>query len=241
MLRDKIYATPRKTVSKFSFNEEVAAVFPDMIRRSVPGYDLLIDQIKVLTMYYERPDCNYYDLGCSWGAVSVAMGQVITARGCHIIAVDNSLAMIKKCRLRFSKMNSSSTIHLICSDIEDINIKRAQLVILNFTLQFIEPSGREYLLKKIYEGLLPGGLLILSEKIKASTGITQELYTEWHQAFKRYQGYSDLEISQKRTALEQVLVADTLQTHLKRLSSCGFSRTEPWFQCFNFVSMMAFK
>lgn len=241
MIRDQIYSAPRETVSKFSFNEEVATVFPDMIRRSVPGYDLIIDQIRMLTRHYERPHCNYYDLGCSLGAVSAAMGQVLTAKACQIIAVDNSAAMINKCRQQLSNINTPATIHLICSNIEDINIQRAQMVILNFTLQFIEPPRREHLLKKIHQGLLPGGLVILSEKIKASTDESQQLYTEWHHAFKKYQGYSDLEISQKRTALEQVLIADTLQTHHKRLYSCGFSRVEPWFQCFNFMSILAFK
>ena len=241
MIRDQIYSVPRKTVSKFSFNEEVATVFPDMIRRSVPGYDLIIDQIRMLTRHYERPHSHYYDLGCSLGAVSAAMGQVLTAKGCRIIAVDNSAAMINKCRQQLDKINTPAKFHLICSGIEDINIQRAQMVVLNFTLQFIDPSRREHLLKKIHQGLLPGGLMILSEKIKASTGETQDLYTEWHHAFKKYQGYSDLEISQKRTALEQVLVADTLQTHLKRLYSCGFSQVEPWFQCFNFISILALK
>jgi len=54
-------------------------------------------------------------------------------------------------------------------------------------------------------------------------------------------GYSKLEISQKRAALENVLLPETLEAHRSRLDTIGFDAVDVWFQCFNFASMVAFK
>jgi len=128
-----------------------------------------------------------------------------------------------------------------CQDIRDIDIQQASVVVLNFTLQFIPIEDRQAFLNKIYQGLLPGGILILSEKLHYTDPKQQTLQTEMHHLFKKSQGYSDLEISQKRTALENVLVAEPFSQHQRRLLDCGFDSVEVWFQYFNFASMLALK
>ena len=173
------------------------------------------------------------------GACSLALAGGITAPECRILAVDNSLDMLTRAREQTAQLQLSSPIEWICADVQDVRIENASMVILNFTLQFIPPQARLKLLTGIRRGLRPGGLLVLSEKITFQDSEQERLQIEMHHAFKRANGYNDLEISRKRSALEKVLIPETLQEHRLRLTEAGFSRTDLWFQCFNFVSLVA--
>jgi tRNA (cmo5U34)-methyltransferase len=155
--------------------------------------------------------------------------------------VDNSSAMLEKCASILAASNTSAEIQLINGDICDIEISNASLVVMNFTLQFVPLAQRPQLLEKIYQGLNPGGCLIISEKLSFEPESLNTLLSELHHDFKRAQGYSDLEISQKRDSIENVLVPETLETHIQRLRACGFQSASPWFQCFNFCSLVAIK
>jgi len=84
-------------------------------------------------------------------------------------------------------------------------------------------------------------VMILSEKICFEDSRLEELQTHMYYNFKRLNGYSELEISQKRTALENVLIPDTINAHHQRMKQAGFSTSTVWFQCFNFVSLIALK
>jgi tRNA (cmo5U34)-methyltransferase len=169
------------------------------------------------------------------------MAKAITDQNCQIIAVDNSEAMIKRCKEKINKALITSPVKIICQDIRDTNIENAKIVLLNFTLQFIEHDKRTELLKKIYNGLVKNGILILSEKITFNKQSDIEFNESLLVEFKKANGYSDLEISQKRTALEKVLVPDTIKQHQERLKQCGFSDSKIWYRCLNFASMIAFK
>ena len=238
---DRIFADPLQHISEFRFDRDVVAVFPDMIKRSVPGYESIINMTGTLAKIYGKPDTNCYDLGCSLGASSFALQRGLSGKQCNIIAVDNSPQMISRCRELLSQTGHNTPIELIESNIQDVDISNASVVVLNFTLQFIPPTQREALLRKIAAGLLPGGLLILSEKVAFEDAEHNRLMIELHHNFKRANGYSDLEISQKRSAIEDVLIPETLATHKSRLKDCGFSGVDVWFQCFNFASMIALK
>lgn len=239
--KDSIYASPLADIEAFKFDEKVASVFPDMIKRSVPGYQAIIAAIGLLAGRFARPNSVCYDLGCSLGAATFSMLQHIHAPNCRIIAVDNSPAMISRFHERLQKEAPNANIEIRCADIRDISIENASVVVLNFTLQFIPLENRPAFLRKIQEGLLPGGLLILSEKLRVDDVRQQDLQTDMHHAFKRAQGYSELEISQKRSALENVLIPETFKTHQGRLLDAGFSSAEVWFQYFNFASILALK
>jgi len=240
--QDAIYASPLEEIIDFRFDERVVDVFPDMIQRSVPGYGTLISTVGVLAARYAQADSHCYDLGCSLGAVTLSMRQRITQAGCDIIAVDNSPAMIERGeQLLQSDTSSSVPVIMQCADLQDVEINNASVVVLNFTLQFIPLADRLALIERIYEGLLPGGILILSEKIAFSDDEQNEFHIDVHHDFKRANGYSDLEISQKRSALENVLIPETLSEHKQRLKNAGFDFIDMWFQCFNFVSMVAVK
>jgi tRNA (cmo5U34)-methyltransferase len=238
---DLIYASPLDQIIDFKFDEKVVNVFPDMIQRSVPGYSTLISTIGIMAGRYAQPDSVCYDLGCSLGAVSLSMRQRIQAKNCHIVAIDNSAAMIQQAtQLLAADTSTAVEVDLRCDDLLNAQINNASVVVMNFTLQFIAVAERDALIKRIFDGLKPGGVLLLSEKL-AFPDEANQFHIDSHHDFKRSNGYSDLEISQKRSALENVLIPETLAVHEQRLSQAGFSFIEKWFQCFNFVSLVAIK
>ncbi len=238
---DTIYAHKKSHLVDFVFDEAVANVFPDMIRRSVPGYENIITMIGLFAEHYVQSNSRCYDLGCSLGAATLALQHHIHKDNVSIIAVDNSESMIERCRMNIEKDISKTFVQLVCDDIQNITIEKASMVILNFTLQFLEPDTRMELLQNIYNGMNKGGVLILSEKITFSDKTTRDTNIQLHEAFKKANGYTDLEISQKRSALENTLIPDTIETHQQRLSDTGFSTINTWFQCFNFASILAIK
>ncbi|HIB67413.1 MAG TPA: carboxy-S-adenosyl-L-methionine synthase CmoA [Phycisphaerales bacterium] len=240
MDKDTIYSMPLAKVGDFRFDEQVVQVFPDMIERSVPGYGSILSMIGELAARYVGEGSHVYDLGCSLGACTKVIRGRIPAN-CHIHAIDSSQAMIESLRRALEPSEDLATVEVEKADIRDVTIDKASLCVLNFTLQFIAPEGREALLERIFHGLNLGGALVLSEKICFPQENQQELLTDLHHSFKRANGYSDLEIAQKRTALEKTLIPETLETHLKRLERVGFSVATCWFQCFNFVSILAIK
>lgn len=239
--KDTLYASPLGDVDGFKFDNSVVDVFPDMIQRSVPGYSAIISAIGLLANRFAQDNSNCYDLGCSLGAATLSMRHKVTAKQCKIIAVDNSSAMLQRCKKIIDRDTATLPVDLINSDIQNISIKDASVVVLNFTLQFIPLADRDAFIKKIYDGLLPGGLLILSEKLMFTNERQQALQTEMHHNFKRANGYSDMEVSQKRASLENVLIPESFEQHKSRLQQSGFDNTEVWFQYFNFASMIALK
>ena len=238
---DNLFAKSRAVTSGFRFDEQVVKVFPDMIARSVPGYELVVPMIGLLARRYAQPDSSIYDLGCSLGAASLAMSLAVRAAGTEIIAVDNSEAMVTRCKENMAEKGGAVPIDVRLQNMLDTEIENASVVVLNFTLQFLDRDQRQTLIGRIAEGMLPGGVLILSEKICFAEASEQTDQTAWHHDFKRAQGYSDLEIAQKRNALEDVLRPETEAEHIKRLQQAGFTSTRRWFQCFSFTSYIAFK
>jgi len=239
--QDNIFAAPIEKLGDFTFDARVAEVFPDMIQRSVPGYSNIISAIGMLAERFAKPHSTVYDLGCSLGAATLSMRRHINQEGCEIIAIDNSAAMVERCRLHIDAYRSDTPVSVVEADIRDVEIKDASVVVLNFTLQFLAPDDRRTLLENIYAGLRPGGILILSEKYIFDDERSHELLIDLHHDFKRANGYSELEISQKRSAIENVMRPDSIETHKQRFADIGFSSSEVWFQCFNFGSMFAIK
>ncbi len=242
--RDTLYAEPQST-SDFVFDDRVASVFGDMIDRSVPGYATTISTIGEIARRSVTPGSYCYDLGSSLGAATIAMRHGIQSEHCRIIAADSSPAMVERGKellaADVAAYESDVVVDMICADIRDVHIENASLVVLNFTLQFLPISDRLHVLQEISKGMLPGGKLILSEKIRFPDEAIDQLNTELHERFKLQHGYSELEISQKRSALENLLVPETKEVHKERLKEAGFSRVDVWYQCFNFVSIIAVK
>ena len=239
--RDNLFAQPLGKVPKFVFDRSVVDIFPDMIQRSVPGYQTIINHTGELADRFVQNNSHCYDLGCSLGASTLAIREQIEARNATIFAVDNSQAMLDKLKTILQSQPAKTETKLVNNDICDIEITNASLVVLNFTLQFVPLDRRSELISSIYKGLNPNGCLIISEKLHFEPQSLNQLLTELHHQFKRDQGYSDLEISQKRDAIDKVLMPETLTMHIQRLRDCGFKSASPWFQCYNFGSLIAIK
>ncbi|MGI9322635.1 MAG: carboxy-S-adenosyl-L-methionine synthase CmoA [Pseudomonadales bacterium] len=238
--RDQVYAAPHKAVEAFRFDAQVADVFQDMISRSVPGYAFFLDFIAVMSSRYARADTQCYDLGAALGASTLQIRRHSPA-SCRVIAVDNSEAMVERCRLNLAQDDAKPECEVRCEDIRDTLIEKASIVALNFTLQFLPDEERLPILKTICAGMVPGGALLLAEKLRFADAGKQALMTDLHHEFKRCQGYSDLEIAQKRAALEEVLVPNTLDEHLHRLTEAGFAETQVCIQNLNFAGLLAVK
>ena len=238
---DRLYANPLAQVSQFAFDQKVVDVFPDMIKRSVPGYATIINMIGTLAERYAQSGSVCYDLGCSLGAATLAMRHSIRAADCKIIGVDNSSAMLQRCAQLMAADTSEIPVELIQANIQDVAISNASVAVLNFTLQFIPVEQRLAVLTNICSGLRPNGVLILSEKLAFEDEPHQQLMIDLHHNFKRANGYSDLEIAQKRAAIENYLIPETLASHRQRLRDAGFRSVDVWFQCFNFASLIAIK
>ena len=238
--RDRVYEAEREAVEKFDFDDTVADVFDDMIRRSAPGYEMTLSFMPLIASRYGAEGGRVYDLGCSLGAGMLALLKG-SAKSMAWIGIDQSEAMLTRCRTNLKAPFANEDLVLRQEDILETDIENAAIVCLNFTLQFVTKERRSELLTRIYEGLRPGGVLLLSEKTRWDEPVFQDAMTHLHHDFKRMQGYSELEISQKRAALENVLVPEKVEDHQSRLKNIGFRTYETWLQFFNFVSFLAIK
>lgn len=238
--RDQIYAESPAEVQPFEFSEPVVRVFPDMIERSVPGYRLLLELTPLMVRDAVVANSRVYDLGCSLGAATLAARRAVQVPDVEILAVDNSPQMVARCKTIVAEDNSIVPVRVIEEDVCTIPIENASLVLMYFTLQFVDPKRRDALLHRIADGLRPGGVLLLAEKL-AFAAPEQDWLDRHHHAFKRAEGYSDLEIARKRQALDKVLIADDRQTHHQRLKSAGFDQVIDWFQCLNFACFAAIR
>jgi tRNA (cmo5U34)-methyltransferase len=239
--QDTLYSNPVAHPDAFAFDENVARVFPDMIKRSVPGYSTIIAMTGLLAGKHATPGSKIYDLGCSLGASTLAMRQNIQHTDCRIVGVDNSSSMLEQCRTLMETDSHETQVDLVCANLQDVAITGASVVVLNFTLQFVPLEHRDAVIRTIYEGLQPGGIMVLSEKVTFEDPHLDALNIELHEEFKVANGYSNLEIAQKRSALENVLIPETLNHHKERIKQAGFSSCDVWFQCFNFASLVALK
>ena len=242
MSRDEIYAAGGEP-GPFEFNDAVARVFPDMLRRSIPGYAETIKAIGALAARAVPPGTRAFDLGCSLGAAALAMQRSIGVPGCRIVAIDNAAAMVERCRaLVAAEANPAGPeITVLQEDVRGSDIAEASMVVMNYTLQFLPVEGRAAMLQRIADGMLPGGVFVLSEKVIDPDAAIEARLVELHHDFKRRNAYSELEISAKRAALEDVLVPETVETHRERLARAGFRHSGVWLRYFNFVSIVALR
>ncbi len=221
---------------EFRFDERVAQVFPDMLRRSIPGYRELLQLLGILAVDYVQAGSKVYDLGASLGAASLAIRHAVGDRMAEIIAVDNSSAMVQRMEQIFADDNGLCPVIVTESDVQTLELQPASMIVLNFTLQFIPFKERADLIKRLSQTLLPGGVLVISEKISES----DDFYKNLHDSFRAHHGYSHLEMSRKRKALEDVLVpasSSQMETWLKEAEL----KVYPLFRALQFVSWAAVK
>ncbi len=239
--KDKVFADKKPHIVDFKFDETVSRVFPDMIRRSVPSYESIIELTGSIAEKYAQPQSSIYDLGCSLGASTLSMFAREQYDSLCYYCVDNSPEMLSRCQENLKFQIPDQRLNLTIGNVEDCVVENASVVVMNFTLQFVEPALRQGVLDNIFNGMRNGGAFVLSEKIDFENEKQSKLMNSLHEQFKISNGYSELEISQKRSALENVMVLDSEQKHFQRLNKAGFSAASKWFQCVNFASFIGIK
>ncbi len=231
---DNLYSHRDRKLVDFAFDETVVSVFPDMIRRSVPGYELVIPMTGLLAANHLPDDGLAFDLGCSLGATTLAILRQLARREATIVAVDNSAAMLDKART----LVHDERVDWRLDDIQNLDFSGADVVVMNYTLQFVPLEQRQALINNIAAGMQHNGVLIVSEKLRFSDPALDDYYRLVHERFKIANGYSEMEVAGKRTALENVMVPETEEAHRQRFVEAGFTQVETWYRCLNWASFL---
>ncbi len=225
----------------FVFNQRVVEVFDDMVDRSVPFYRQVIESSAELLNRLTLDDDIVYDLGCSTGTSLLECARILGDRNLQFVGIDNSAPMLEKASLKAELHGKKDVVSFALEDITEFSHSGAGAIILNYTLQFIRPIQREDFLQRLYDHLRPGGILLVSEKVLSHNRKLNREYIDIYHSFKKSRGYSELEISKKREALENVLIPFSISENRAMLKKCGFESVETYFQWFNFASFIALK
>jgi tRNA (cmo5U34)-methyltransferase len=241
MAKDEVFKEEINKVPDFKFGTSVANVFDDMVNRSVPFYGEMQRMIAEQAADHVQANTDVYDLGCSTGTTMIGMNSMIDP-SIRFVGVDDSIHMLEKCKVKLKEAGFTRPFDLRVADLnQGIEMDNASVAVLCLTLQFVRPIHRERLVRNIYEGLVPGGVLILVEKILAEDGHFNRDFIKYYYNYKRRNHYSELEISQKREALENVLIPYKLSENMTLLRDCGFAHWEVFFKWYNFSGLIAVK
>ena len=239
--KDIVFKETFTKPSDFKFNKKVAVVFDDMVSRSVPFYEEMQRMIGELAADHFQVNTNIYDLGCSTGTTLLQMDQSIPEH-IRFVGVDDSNDMLEKCRQKLKEAGFNRPFNLEHADLNsNVTISHASIVVLCLTLQFVRPINREKLLKKIFEGLVDNGVVIIIEKILAEDSNFNRDFIKYYYDLKRRRDYSEMEISQKRESLENVLIPYKLSENIILLKEAGFRTYEIFFKWYNFSGIIAKK
>ncbi|MBC7659422.1 MAG: carboxy-S-adenosyl-L-methionine synthase CmoA [Chitinophagaceae bacterium] len=236
---DDIFAG-RHYPKPFAFNHEVAEVFDDMVQRSIPLYRDVTRFTADWVLHFYQVGTAVIDIGCSTGTTTHHIAHRLE-QSAHFLAIDSSQAMIDRAHDKLSDLPARHSLNLLCSDVMAVALPKSSAVVINYTLQFLPVSQRKLLLQRIWESLVPGGILMISEKVRLNSPSFQELGTRLYEQFKEKQGYSRTEIEKKKEALENVLIPFTEDEHRHLLKESGFMNVESLMKWNNFTTLVAMK
>jgi len=238
--RDEVFRENRE-ISDFKFGAEVANVFDDMVSRSVPFYAEQQRMVAEIAGDFAVPGSNVFDLGCSTGTTLLLLDRTVQS-GVKFIGLDNSEEMLVKCQQKFAEHGLTREHELHYADLnQGVAIENASVVTMVLTLQFVRPLQREKLVQDIFKGLNENGCLLLCEKVLGEDSLFNRLFIKYYYDYKRRMGYSELEITQKREALENVLIPYKLLENRELLLRTGFRYVDTFFKWYNFCGMVAVK
>ena len=241
MSEDQLFANRQPLVKDFAFNKQTAEVFDDMLQRSVPFYTEVQRMMGEMASDFAVDGTRLYDLGCSTGTTLLTLDPVVP-QGVTFIGIDSSPEMLERAKAKLSKAGLKRAYELQCADMNNgIQISNASMVVMNLTLQFVRPLHRHKLIATIANGLRPDGCLILIEKVLSGHSTLNRFFIKYYYALKQRNGYSELEISQKREALENVLIPYRVEENMELLLSNGFSQCDIFFKWHNFCGLVALK
>jgi len=240
-MKDEVFKQPQGDIADFNFGEKVASVFDDMLDRSVPFYSEMQRMIGEMAADFAVPGTNFYDLGCSTGTTMLMLDRQVP-KDVRFVGVDNSEEMLKRCRAKLTEHGFNRPHELLCADLnQGVRIENASMVAMVLTLQFIRPLYRDRLIETILKGMNENGCLILVEKVLGEDSLINRLFIKYYYDLKKSHGYSELEIAQKREALENVLVPYKLLENREMLTRAGFRYCDVFFKWYNFSALVAVK
>lgn len=249
-MKDEIFKEAGSGKKPFEFNAQVARVFDDMVSRSVPFYSEVLRMSAELAHTFYQPNTQIYDLGCSTGALLPLLESQFGDDGFAYTGLDSSADMIEQASNRWARIsfdaaqdkNSGATVaKFMIADITQFNFEPASVIVSNYTFQFLKPLARQALLRKLFAALTPGGCLIVSEKCLEDAADMSRVYADLYHALKARNGYSTLEIAEKRDALENVLIPFRVSENAEMLRDAGFNPVSIFFKYYNFTSFIALK
>jgi len=235
-MKDEVFNKPIE--KQFEFDAEIAAVFDDMLQRSVPFYSEAMKLTERFALNHLKEGSRLYDLGCSTATLLLNIERTLEVNA-ELIGLDNAPSMLEQARRKIDAFGSQ--VNVIEADIMDFSYEHSDVMISNYTLQFIRPPVRENLVQKISDSLNEKGRFIFSEKVVSEEGGLNKELIDCYYDFKKEQGYSSYEIMQKREALENVLIPYTEAENIAMAHRCGFSHCEVVFRWANFATFIAIK
>ena len=239
--KDEVFKEDIAKASDFRFSSKVANVFDDMVIRSVPFYAEMQRMMGELAADQYQENTNVYDLGCATGTSMIVLNDTIPNH-IRFVGIDDSAAMLDKCNAKLREAGFTRPVSLEVADLNgEVEIRNASVVVLCLTLQFVRPINRQGLIRKIFSGLVPGGALIVIEKILAEDCSWNRDFINYYYDLKRRNHYTEMEIAQKREALENVLIPYKLSENITLLREAGFSNSEVFFKWYNFSGFIAKK
>jgi tRNA (cmo5U34)-methyltransferase len=240
--KDALFLDPQSRSKDFAFNDDVVAVFDDMITRSVPFYREIQMMILELAKEYVKDNTNIYDLGCSTGTTLALLISQLKNKTIQYLGLDYSDGMLKKTSEKLAPYKEDYSINLLAQDFnKDLKLENCSFAVLNLVMQFVKPENRVALLKNIYDGLLKGGMLVIIEKVETEFSESQGTFTNLYHNFKKRQGYTEEEIANKKESLKNILNPFSNSQNIALAKSAGFTICEPFFQWYNFAGYLAQK
>jgi len=236
MQKDTVFT--KRVNKKFEFDEAVASVFDDMLSRSVPFYDEVRKLVISLILAEQKEGMKVLDLGSSTAKFLLDLHSKSEVN-MQLKGIDNSQAMLDRATQKCQAFGANVELEL--ADMLEYDYDNEDVIIANYTLQFIRPIQRLELMNKIYEGLNNDGMFVFSEKIIFEDKILDKEMINIYYDYKKEQGYSEYEIAQKREALENVLIPFTIKENIKMCKDAGFTKIETVFQWANFVTFVVKK
>ena len=239
--KDRLFRKRRRVVKDFRFDKQTSVVFDDMLHRSVPFYEELQRMTGEIAADFAAEGTSVYDLGCSTGTTLLMLDRVVP-KDVRFVGIDSSPEMLERAREKLAHQGVTRECELICADLnKGIQVTNASVVIMTLTLQFIRPLYRQQLMRTIAAGMASQGCLILIEKVLSKDSMLNRLFIKYYYGFKERQGYSKIEISQKREALENVLIPYRIEENMQLLLESGFSECDVFFKWYNFCGIIALK
>ncbi len=243
MKRDEVFTSESIKATGFEFNTEVAEAFDDMVQRSVPFYLEQQRMVQEIGRTFWLPGTLIFDLGCSTATTLIELARLLPEA--RLVGYDNSQPMLAQSGAKVKAVGLGERIELRFADLngslDAMPLEKASVVTMCWTLQFIRPLNRDNLIRHIYDSLVDNGVLVLTEKVLTASGPMNKFFIDFYYDYKRRNGYSELEISRKREALENVLVPYRVDENLELFRRNGFEIVETFFQWYNFAGFVCVK